>query len=112
MQNAESNKLVGEVLMLFPAEPSHVGLVPLQFSKTNKVPDPSYPSLAHYPGDNGGPGGYEERPRQRRSERPALEEYGGRTGREGGPYCECRNCQLERKYERKRRKKSEKVTWS
>ena len=75
--------MVGEVLMLFPAEPSHVGLVPLQFSKTNKVPDPSYPSLAHYPGDNGGPGGYEERPRQRRSERPAVEEYGGRTGREG-----------------------------
>ena len=83
------------VLGFFPAEPSHVGLFPLQFSKTNKVSDPG--SLG-----TGGPGGYEERPRQRRSERPAVEEYGGRTGREVGPHCECRNCQLERKYERKR----------
>ena len=62
--------------MDFFLQRSHVGLFPLQFSKTNKVSDPG--SLG-----TGGPGGYEERPRQRRSERPAVEEYGGRTGREG-----------------------------
>ena len=88
-------------------EPGHIGLFPLQFSKTNKVSDPSYPSLTQY---TGGQGGYEEKPKQRRSERQVVEEYRGRGG--GGALCECRNCQQERKYERKRRKKSEKVTWS
>lgn len=89
---------------VFSAEPSHIGLFPLQFSKTSKVSEPVFARVTQE---------YEERPRQRRSERRAVEEYGGREGaREGGAPCECRNCQLERKYERKRRKKSEKVTWS
>ena len=26
--------------------------------------------------------------------------------------CECKSCLMERKYERKRRKKSEKITWN
>ena len=97
---------------MFSAEPSHIGLFPLQFTKTNKVSEPMFASVTHYQGGPGGQGGYEERPRQRRSERKAVDEYGVRAGREGGAHCECRNCQLERKYERKRRKKSEKVTWS
>ena len=88
---------------MFSAEPSHIGLFPLQFSKTSKVSEPVFARVTQQ---------YEERPRQRRSERKAVEEYEVRAGREGGAHCECRNCQLERKYERKRRKKSEKVTWS
>ena len=28
------------------------------------------------------------------------------------PQCECRNCHAERKYERKRRKKAEKISWN
>ena len=30
----------------------------------------------------------------------------------GEEQCECRNCQAERKYERKRRKKAEKISWN
>ena len=102
---------------MFSAEPSHIGLFPLQFSKTNKASEPVFARVTQYPEEVGGTGGaggqtgpgYEERHRQRRSQRRAVEEF---RGREGGAHCECRNCQQERKYERKRRKKSEKVTWS
>ena len=36
----------------------------------------------------------------------------GAAGGEADQQCECRNCQTERKYERKRRKKSEKISWN
>ena len=65
---------------MFSPEPSHVGLFPLQFSQANKMAEPVFASLTHFQGGPGGQGGYEERPRQRRSERKAVEEYGGRRG--------------------------------
>ena len=94
------------------SEPSHIGVFPLQFSAPTKSEE-QLASLAQY--------GYEEKPKHKRqgdrTKRVTMRETEGREGREGRDgreqaLCECRNCQLERKYERKRRKKSERVTWS
>ena len=86
------------------AEPSHIGLFPLQFREPTQSEEQLAASMVQYSG----------RQRRDRTRRVTLRETEEREGREvrETAQCECRNCQLERKYEKKRRKKSERVTWS
>lgn len=99
-------------------EPSqHIGVFPLQFPATKGAQLGSGYPETEYSREN-----VRESSRDlSRSGRERLRELRDRERQEvpevknrflGEEQCECRNCQAERKYERKRRKKAEKISWN